>query len=135
MTGTPTATAWLLVLIIFAWTPPHFWALALAKQADYAKTMIPMLPITHGKAYTLAHIWYYSLLTVIATLLPYLTGAFATLYLIGMIPLNGYWLHLAWQVKNEKRPPMPLFIYSITYLMLLFALMIVDHFITLPMLI
>jgi protoheme IX farnesyltransferase len=128
ITGTPSAAAWLLVLIIFAWTPPHFWALALAKKEEYTKTNIPMLPITHGVPYTLVHIWYYSILTVIATLLPYLTTTFGTIYLIGLLPLNGQWLRLSWQVKQETRPPMQLFGYSITYLMLLFILMLTDHF-------
>ena len=132
ITGQPSPTAWLLVLIIFAWTPPHFWALALAKKEEYAKTNIPMLPITHGTPYTLTLIWYYSILTVIATLLPYLTTAFGTIYLLGLIPLNGRWLYVAWQVKQESRPPMPLFVYSITYLMLLFILMLIDHYLSLP---
>ncbi len=122
-----TATPWLLVLIIFAWTPPHFWALSLAKLDDYQRSQLPMLPVTHGPEYTRQHIWYYSILTVIASILPVLILSFGMLYLIGLIPLSARWLVLAWGVKQQRCPPMRLFVYSITYLMSLFLLMLLDH--------
>ena len=92
-----------------------------------------MLPLTHGKQYTEEHIWYYSILTTLATLLPYLILAFGAIYLIGIIPLNVRWLQLAWHIKKGRTPPMKLFTYSILYLMLLFILMIIDHYFYIPL--
>ncbi len=120
----------LLVLIIFAWTPPHFWALAVHRKDDYAKADIPMLPVTHGERYTKLHILLYTIILCIVTLLPYLTGMFNWLYLLGAVVLGGgfiYWSVVMLIGKNEKAP-METFKYSIIYLMALFVVMLLDHY-------
>lgn len=120
----------LLVLIIFAWTPPHFWALAVHRKDDYAKADIPMLPVTHGERYTKLHILLYTIILCIVTLLPYLTGMFNWLYLLGAVVLGAgfmYW-SIVMIVTDRKDAPMETFKYSIIYLMCLFVIMLLDHY-------
>ena len=129
VTGEVTANSLLLVLIIFAWTPPHFWALCLARKKDYAKADIPMLPITHGDRYTKLHIVLYSVIMVLTTVLPFLTGMAGLLYLILVSGLNLRFLHWSYKVyKDVKNSQMDMFRYSISYLMLLFAALLADHY-------
>lgn len=122
--------ALLLVLIIFAWTPPHFWALAVHRKDDYAKADIPMLPVTHGDKYTRLHILLYTILMFIVTILPFVTKMFGPLYLIGAIALGGGFLYWAIAMVRNKNPkaPMETFRYSIIYLFALFIIMLMDHY-------
>jgi protoheme IX farnesyltransferase len=120
----------LLVLIIFAWTPPHFWALAVHRKDDYAKADIPMLPVTHGERYTKLHILLYTIILCLVTILPYLTGMFNWLYLLGAVVLGAgfmYW-SIVMLVTDRKDAPMETFKYSIVYLMCLFVIMLLDHY-------
>jgi protoheme IX farnesyltransferase len=120
----------LLVLIIFAWTPPHFWALAVHRKDDYAKADIPMLPVTHGVHYTKIHIVLYTIIMIVVTVLPYLTGMFNWLYLLGALVLGAGFLYWSLVMLFDKHPnaPMETFKYSIIYLMSLFVIMLVDHY-------
>ena len=120
----------LLVLIIFAWTPPHFWALALHRKEDYKKASIPMLPITHGDRYTRLHILLYTIILFGVSLLPFATKMFGPLYLIGAICLGVGFLYWAIQLMLNKNDdaPMQTFKYSIIYLMVLFLIMLIDHY-------
>lgn len=130
VTGEVHPYALLLFLIIFVWTPPHFWALAIAKREEYAKVSIPMLPVTHGAAYTRLQVLLYTVLLIIATMLPYLTGMSGIIYLITAIVLDFGFLYYAVQmilVKDDK-VAMQTFAYSIIYLMLLFSALLLDHF-------
>ncbi len=122
--------ALLLVLIIFAWTPPHFWALALDRKEEYAKVDIPMLPVTHGEAYTRLHIFYYTLILVAVSLLPFAIGMSGWLYLAGAIGLGAGFLYWAVVLLKNKNPNAPIetFKYSIVYLMVLFSVLLVDHY-------
>jgi heme o synthase len=122
--------ALLLFLIIFTWTPPHFWALAIARRDDYAKVGIPMLPVTHGIPYTRLQIVLYTILLVLTTLLPYLTGMSGFIYLGSALALNGRFLYYVLALQRGRRPELPIrtFKFSITYLLLLFAALIVDHY-------
>ncbi len=122
--------ALLLVLIIFVWTPPHFWALAIFRRDDYAKAMIPMLPVTHGVVYTRWQILFYTLLLIAATLLPFASGMSGLFYLGGALVLGGVFLYYAVRLFNPPDPtfPMRVFNYSIIYLMALFAFLLVDHY-------
>lgn len=123
--------ALLLVLIIFVWTPPHFWALAVHRKDDYAAADIPMLPVTHGIEFTKTSILLYTILLIVTTLLPYLTGMSGKLYLCAALVL-GLWF-LAYAIKLKYRPQpataMKTFGFSIGYLMLLFIALLVDHYI------
>ena len=121
--------ALLLFLIIFTWTPPHFWALAIARRDDYAKVGIPMLPVTHGIAYTRLQIVLYTILLILSTLLPYLSGMSGLIYLAAAIILNGRFLYYVLELNRGLRSDLPMrtFRFSITYLMWLFAALIVDH--------
>ncbi len=125
--------ALLLVLIIFAWTPPHFWALAIARKEEYAQVEIPMLPVTHGKKYTAFHILLYTLILFIASLLPVLTGMSGVLYLTGAVFLGGIFIYqgvvLLRGMKN--RDAMRMFRFSIVYLMAIFPIMLLDHYLIL----
>ncbi len=119
----------LLVLIIFVWTPPHFWALALERKEEYADADIPMLPVTHGEAYTRRHILYYALALAVVSVLPFLAGMSGLVYLVGAVALGArflYWAVVLWRGANE-RAPMATFRYSIVYLMALFVLLVADH--------
>jgi protoheme IX farnesyltransferase len=122
--------ALLLFLIIFTWTPPHFWALAIARRDDYAKVGIPMLPVTHGIPYTRLQIVLYTILLVLSTLLPYLIGMSGFIYLAAALVLNARFLYYVLALQRGLRPELPMrtFRFSITYLMLLFAALILDHF-------
>ncbi len=122
--------ALLLFLIIFTWTPPHFWALAIARRDDYAKAGIPMLPVTHGIPYTRLQIVLYTILLVLTTLLPYLTGMSGFIYLGSALALNGRFLYYVLALQRGRRPELPIrtFKFSITYLLLLFAALILDHY-------
>jgi protoheme IX farnesyltransferase len=127
--------ALLLFLIIFTWTPPHFWALAIARRDDYAKVGIPMLPVTHGIPYTRLQIVLYTILLVLSTLLPVLTGMSGLLYLVAALLLNGRFLYFVIALSRDAEPDLPMrtFRFSITYLMLLFAALIVDHYLRLTL--
>jgi len=124
----------LLVLIIFAWTPPHFWALALHRKNDYAKADIPMLPVTHGERYTKIHILLYTIILFAVTLLPFATGMLSWLYLLGAVILGLGFLGWALVLLFGTSPTagMDTFKYSIVYLMALFVVMLADHYL-LPM--
>ncbi len=130
VTGEIDPNALLLVLIVFVWTPPHFWALAIARKADYAKAAIPMLPVTHGVEFTRWQILFYTLLLFAVTLLPYLTGMSGWFYLGGAVVLGL--VFLVYAVLLLMRPDdgleMAVFRYSINYLMMLFAILLVDHY-------
>jgi len=120
----------LLVLIIFAWTPPHFWALALERKDEYADVGMPMLPVTHGEAYTRLHILLYTILLVIASVLPFVITMSGPLYLAGALALGAGFLYWAIVLMRNNNPkaPMETFRYSIIYLGALFLLMLVDHY-------
>jgi protoheme IX farnesyltransferase len=131
VTGSVEPHALLLFLIIFAWTPPHFWALAIARRDDYARAGIPMLPVAYGVEFTRLHILLYTILLVIVTLLPYLTGMTGLIYLATAMVLGVQFIRLAVALRREDAPPqlpMKVFRYSINYLMLLFAALLVDHY-------
>jgi protoheme IX farnesyltransferase len=122
--------ALLLCLIIFVWTPPHFWALAIFRRDDYSRAQVPMLPVTHGVEYTRWHVLFYTVLLVIATVLPYLTGMSGLFYLGGALVLGAGFLYYAVKLLDppDERFAMRVFSYSIVYLMALFAFMLVDHY-------
>lgn len=130
VTGTVDPHALLLFLIIFVWTPPHFWALAVAKQQEYAKADIPMLPVTHGADFTRLHILFYTILLLLVTLLPYLTGMSGLLYLGVSLALNAVFLYYAIVLikSRENRAAMKTFGFSILYLVILFAALLFDHY-------
>lgn len=130
MTGEVSADSLLLMLIIYAWTPPHFWALCLARKSDYAKAGIPMLPVTHGESYTRLQILLYSLMMVATTALPYLTKQSNELYLILVCLLNMRFIYWAVRVirEHDKQIAMSMFRYSISYIMLLFGALLIDHY-------
>jgi protoheme IX farnesyltransferase len=128
VTGEIHHNALLLVLIIFAWTPPHFWALAIHRKEEYAKANIPMLPVTHGEKYTKINILLYTVMLMVITTLPYLTGMFGLLYLVGSLLLGSRFLYWAIIMWFDKDSGMKTFKYSIIYLMVLFALMLLDHY-------
>jgi len=130
VTGEVHANALLLFLIIFVWTPPHFWALAIARKADYEKVGIPMLPVTHGDKFTRQFILLYTILLVLVTILPYLSGMSGLIYLAAALSLGGIFLYYAIRMRLDESPrlPMRVFKYSINYLMLLFAALLLDHY-------
>ena len=130
MTNEISANALLLVLIIFTWTPPHFWALAIHRKNDYAKVNIPMLPVTHGIEFTKTQILLYTVLLFVVSLLPYLVGMSNWLYLLGACTLNLLFFAYAWQLKfNAKEDSaMATFKFSIVHLMLLFIILLLDHY-------
>lgn len=125
------AYASLLVLIIFVWTPPHFWALAIFRRADYAKASIPMLPVTHGVAHTRRQILVYTVLLVVVTLLPVAVGMSGVFYLGGTLVLDAVFLWYAWRMLDppDEMFSMRMFGYSIVYLMALFAFLLIDHWV------
>ncbi len=128
VTGQVGFEAALLFLIIFVWTPPHFWALALYRKEDYANARVPMLPITHGEAFTRLQILLYTLLLTIVTMLPYVTGMSGAVYLFGATLLNGCFIYYAVGLKitGSRDWAKNTFAYSITYILLLFALLLFD---------
>jgi heme o synthase len=124
------AHALLLFLIIFAWTPPHFWALAIARRHDYAKADIPMLPVTHGVEFTRLHVLLYTVILCLVTLLPYMTGMSGLIYLLAAVLLNArfLWLAIALKLARREELPMRMFRFSISYLMWLFLALLADHY-------
>ena len=130
ITGQAPIEAWVLFLIIFVWTPPHFWALALYRTDDYARSGLPMLPVTHGAQFTRLHILLYTFLLVATTVLPTLIGMSGLIYLISALLLGGYFLWLTWKLYRGYSEPLArkTFRYSINYLALLFAALLVDHY-------
>lgn len=130
VTGQIDPHALLLFLIIFAWTPPHFWALAIYKRDEYAKVNIPMLPVTHGIAFTRLQVLLYTLVLFAVTLLPFATGMSGWLYLFGAVTLGGGFLYYAVEMirTRDDRVAIRTFGYSIIYLMALFAFLLVDHY-------
>ena len=131
VTGEIHANALLLFLIIFVWTPPHFWALAIARKEEYAKVGVPMLPVTHGEAYTRLSILLYTILLVVITILPYLTGMCGLIYLVTAMILGGMFLQQAIQMMrhpDDVERAMGTFKFSITYLGVLFAALLIDHY-------
>ena len=130
ITGTLDPEALLLVLIIFVWTPPHFWALALDRRDDYAEADVPMLPNTHGEGFTRQQILYYTLLLVVASVLPFLVGMSGPLYLSSALVLGAVFVAFAVTLLRGKtgKTAMRTFRYSIVYLAALFLVMLLDHF-------
>ena len=129
VTGELHGHALLLVLIIFAWTPPHFWALAIHRREEYASVGIPMLPVTHGTRFAALHILLYTIIMFLVTLLPFATRMSGPLYLAGAVLLGSVFIYWAIEIvrgKNDKAP-METFKYSITYLLMLFVIMLADH--------
>ena len=131
VTGEIHAHGLLLVLIIFAWTPPHFWALAIHRKEEYAAVGIPMLPVTHGSRFTALHILLYTILMFLITLLPYITLLSGWIYAVAATLLGIRFLYWSVEILREKNPdaPMATFKFSITYLMVLFIAMLADHWI------
>ncbi|CAB0150654.1 Protoheme IX farnesyltransferase [Pseudidiomarina piscicola] len=124
----------LLVMIVFTWTPPHFWALAVHRAKDYAKANIPMLPVTHGIEFTKTCILLYTILLAIICLLPYIVGMSGVIYLVGSSILSIWFLVYAWKLKfaPSKHTAYSMFTFSIWQLMLLFVLLLVDHYVVTP---
>lgn len=133
VTGHISAEPLLLVLIIFAWTPPHFWALAIHRKEEYAKADIPMLPVTHGEHYTKVHILLYTAVMFAVTLLPYAIHMSGPLYLAAALVLGGRFMFWAWVLYRDSRPHAAIntFKYSIWYLFLLFIALLADHYLLL----
>jgi protoheme IX farnesyltransferase len=132
VTGSVDPYSLLLFLIIFAWTPPHFWALAIARREEYMKAGIPMLPVAYGVEFTRLHILLYTILLVIVTLLPWLTGMTGLIYLAAAVLLGAKFVLHALALRRTDAPPqlpMTVFRYSINYLMILFAALLLDHYV------
>ena len=130
MTNEVHPYALLLALIIYVWTPPHFWALAIARREEYAKVNIPMLPVTHGPEFTRLQILLYTILLLIVTLLPYLTGMSGLIYLVSAVLLDLGFIYFAVMMMRHKdnKTAMKTFVYSIVYITLLFAALLIDHY-------
>ncbi|MES2870252.1 MAG: heme o synthase [Pseudomonadota bacterium] len=133
VTGHVTAEPLLLVLIIFAWTPPHFWALAIHRKEEYATADIPMLPVTHGEHYTKVHILLYTFVLLAVSLLPFVIRMSGVLYLVCALGLGARFLHWAWVLYRGTQPHAAIntFKYSIYYLLWLFIALLVDHYLVL----
>lgn len=129
VTGEMSAQAWLLVLIIFVWTPPHFWALAIHRRDEYARAGIPMLPVTHGVRLTADCVWYYTILLAIVAVMPWLIGMSGELYLVVSSLLSLLFMQQAWRLRQGDDPAqaMRTFGFSIVYLLGLFAALLADH--------
>jgi heme o synthase len=130
VTNHVSAQSLLLFLIIFAWTPPHFWALAIARRHDYARADIPMLPVTHGVEFTRLHVLLYTVILCVVTMLPFMIGMSGLIYLAAALALNGrfLWQAIALKVTRRDELPMRMFRFSISYLMWLFLALLVDHY-------
>ena len=129
VTGTIDGGALLLVLIIFAWTPPHFWALAIDRVDEYREVAIPMLPVTHGEQYTKLHILLYTVILILISVMPFVIGMSNILYLAVALVLGGVFLfHCVRMLKDRDQAPIQTFRFSIVYLMLLFIGLVVDHY-------
>jgi protoheme IX farnesyltransferase len=122
--------AWLLVLIIFVWTPPHFWVLAMYRRDDYSRSGLPMLPVTHGLKFTGYQVWLYTIALAATTVLPFAVQMSGLIYLVSAILLNAGFLRYAWLVHKHYTDIIArkAFTYSIVYLSLLFAALLVDHY-------
>ncbi len=131
VTGTIDPNALLLFLVIFVWTPPHFWALAIHRREEYAKVNIPMLPVTHGVNFTRLQVLLYTILLVVVTVMPFVTGMSGLFYLLGALGLGAGFLYHAWALMQDVSgtQAMKTFGYSIVYLMALFAFLLVDHYV------
>jgi len=131
MTNALTAEAMVLCLIIFLWTPPHFWALALYRVEDYRKSGLPMLPVTHGSRFTRLHILLYTIVLFIACLLPYLIGMSGRLYLTAAVLLNAGFIYYAWRLWRDYSDALArkTFRYSLIHLSVLFAALLIDHYV------
>lgn len=130
VTGVVSAEAWILVLIIFAWTPPHFWALALYRREEYAKSGLPMLPVTHGEMYTRLHILLYTIILVAVTLIPFALRMSGVIYLVSVLLLDAVFMGYAIKLYRQYSDALAktTFKYSILYLMLLFLALVIDHY-------
>jgi protoheme IX farnesyltransferase len=130
VTGSVDPQGLLLVLIIYTWTPPHFWALAIHRRDDYAKVNLPMLPVTHGIEFTKYSILGYTVLMFISTMLPYLAYMRGEIYLVSAVLLGLYFFYKVFMLmfSSRKNAAISTFVYSINYLMLLFIAMVVDHY-------
>lgn len=130
VTGEVGAEAMILCLIIFLWTPPHFWALALYRVEDYRKAGLPMLPVTHGSEFTRLHVFLYTLVLFAATLLPYIAGMSGLIYLVSAVILGAMFIGYAWQLWREYSETLArkTFRFSLWHLMLLFAALLIDHY-------
>ena len=131
ITGSLDPGSLLLFLIIFAWTPPHFWALAISRRNEYAKANIPMLPVTHGVKFTSLHILLYTIVLFIASLLPYITLMSGPVYLVGALVLGIWFLYYAVKMQTDSSDELAMrtFSFSIVYLLALFAFLLVDHYV------
>ncbi|GAA0556166.1 heme o synthase [Halomonas salifodinae] len=132
ITGSLGPEPLLLMLIIFAWTPPHFWALAIHKRDEYARAGVPMLPVTHGEAFTRLQVWLYGWLTVVVTLLPFVIGMSGAVYLVGVMVLNlrfMMWNFRVWR-GQDPRAPLAAFWFSIRYILGVFGVLLLDHYAT-----
>ena len=130
VTGAVPGDAWILVLIIFVWTPPHFWSLALYRRQDYENAGLPMLPNTHGEQFTRLHILLYTIVLFVVTLMPFISGMSGAVYLSAAVLLGAIFLAYAWKIYREYSDALArkTFRYSIVYLSLLFAALLVDHY-------
>ena len=131
VTNSVDPNALLLFLIVFVWTPPHFWSLAIARRGEYARAGIPMLPVTHGVEYTKRQILLYTILLAVVTLLPFLTRMSGAIYLLAAILLNARFLYYALRLRVSAREELPMqaFKFSVSYLMWLFAALLIDHYV------
>ncbi len=134
VTGEVSHDALLLFLIIFAWTPPHFWALALYRREEYARAGLPMLPVTHGEKFTRLHVLFYTVILLAVSIMPVTTGMGGWIYLLAALLLGGKFIAYGWRLWREYSDALArrAFRYSIWYLSLLFAAMLVDHYVRLP---
>lgn len=132
VTGTIDPHSLLLFLIVFVWTPPHFWALAIERHREYAEVNIPMLPVTHGLEYTRTQVLLYTVLMIVVSVLPFAVGMSGPLYLAGAVGLGGWFLYYALRLKFAPAPGLAMrtFGYSIVYLMAIFTFLLLDHHIT-----
>ncbi len=130
VTGTVPGDAWILVLIIFVWTPPHFWVLALYRVKDYENSGLPMLPVTHGSKFTRLHILLYTVILFVVTMMPFISGMSGVVYLASAVVLGAVFLAYAWKVYVDYSDALArrAFRYSIIYLSLLFAALLIDHY-------
>jgi protoheme IX farnesyltransferase len=130
VTGSVPGDAWILVLIIFVWTPPHFWALALYRRKDYENAKLPMLPVTHGERFTRLHILLYTIVLCAVTLMPFVSRMSGVVYLAAAVALGAVFLNYAWKIYRDYSDELArrTFRYSIVYLSLLFAALLVDHY-------
>lgn len=130
VTNSVTPEAMILFLIIFVWTPPHFWALALYRKAEYEKSGLPMLPVTHGEAFTLLHILLYTIILFVVTLIPFVMGMSGLIYLVSAVLLGAGFLYFVIMLYRDYSDALAksTFKYSVNYLMLLFAALLIDHY-------